>query len=93
LTFTAGRRQGVPLQVKVLIVGRYPRIAYFHFVVRLSVVSAIIRTMKKRRKKTQKTSARRWPVADLPRRAKNLRFTETARAIYGIALAYLTDIF
>ena len=32
--FTAGRRQGVPLEIHFLIVGRYPRISDFHCVVR-----------------------------------------------------------
>jgi len=39
-TFSPGGRQGVPLQVHSLIVGRYPRIADLHVFVHLSDESA-----------------------------------------------------
>ena len=40
--FTTSRRQGVTLQIKVLVVGRYPRISDFHCVVRQVVRAPIL---------------------------------------------------
>ncbi|KAG0926740.1 hypothetical protein G6F32_013112 [Rhizopus arrhizus] len=40
--FTTGRRQGVPLEIHFLIVGRYPRISDFHCVVRQVVRTPIL---------------------------------------------------